>query len=298
MATASSLRSGSDFTPTIHNDTYAYISPLQHNLTGRAILITGASKGVGRATALSYAKAGASHMAIGARSSLASLETEIQAAAKAAKRPEPQLLCLHLDVSSLASVTHAAATVEKHFGRLDILINNAGHLEPFLPLASSAPDPWWTSFSVNVQGTYLTTRAFIPLLLASSDSLSTILNLSSLAANIVLPGGSGYQLTKLAVQRLAEFVQLEYGEQGVLCYAVHPGGVRTELALGMPEAVHAMLVDEPALAGDTFVWLTSERRVWLGGRYVSANWDMRELLEKREKIEKGDLLKIKLDVGM
>lgn len=68
----------------------------------------------------------------------------------------------------------------------------------------------------------------------------------------------------------------------------------TGLALTMPSAVHSMLVDTPQLASDSMVWLTSERREWLAGRYVSCNWDMGELLKQKERIVKDDLLKVKL----
>ena len=66
----------------------------------------------------------------------------------------------------------------------------------------------------------------------------------------------------------------------------------------MPEAFHSNLVDTPELCGDSMVWLTAERRDWLAGRYVSVNWDVKELLQKREKIVESDLLKVRMDVGL
>ena len=72
----------------------------------------------------------------------------------------------------------------------------------------------------------------------------------------------------------------------------------TDLALGLPEALHYTLEDQPALAGDGAVWLTAERREWLAGRYISVNWDAQELLRKREKIVRDDLLKVRMDVGL
>ena len=107
-----------------------------------------------------------------------------------------------------------------------------------------------------------------------------------------------YQSTKLAVLRLGEFTNAEYGQQGVISYGIHPGGVATELARGMPESMHELLIDTPQLAGDSIVWLTSERREWLAGRYVAVTWDMQELLDKRDRIVQGDLLKVRLDVGL
>ena len=84
----------------------------------------------------------------------------------------------------------------------------------------------------------------------------------------------------------------------MLSYADHPGGVATELALGMPEWSHQYLQDTAELSSDSVVWLTSERRDWLAGRYVSVNWDLEELLGKKDKIVEGDLLKVRLDVGL
>ena len=81
-------------------------------------------------------------------------------------------------------------------------------------------------------------------------------------------------------------------------FGIHPGGVATELAKGMPEAMHNLLIDQPELAGDSIVWLTAEAREWLAGRYISVTWDAEELLQKRDKIIKEDLLKVRLAVGL
>lgn len=134
---------GADFTPTIHNDTYDFIKPDQFDLKGRAVFVTGASKGIGRDTAISYARAGASQIAIAARTSMADLEPEMVAAASEANKTPPQILNLSVDVTSEQSVADAAKQVEQTFGRLDILVNNAGYLENFVPLAESKPDDWW-----------------------------------------------------------------------------------------------------------------------------------------------------------
>lgn len=135
-------------------------------------------------------------------------------------------------------------------------------------------------------------------MLKTSDSLRTILNVSSIGAQAIMPGASGYQSAKLALLRFGEFLNAEYKDQGVLAFGIHPGGVPTELALGMPKAIHGSLIDTPALAGDSIVWLTAEKRHWLAGRYISVNWDMKEFLEKRAKVEEQDLLKVRMDVGM
>ena len=154
----------------------------------RAVLITGASKGIGRAIAISFAKAGASFIAIGARSSLSETEKDITDAAQKAGRKAPKVLSLTLDVSNEESVRSVAEKITGAFGRLDILINNAGYLPGWKPIAESNVDGWWKAYEINVRGTYLVTRAMLPLML--KGGMKTILNMSSLGGNAVRPGAS------------------------------------------------------------------------------------------------------------
>lgn len=289
---------GADFVKTSHTDTYEYIKPEQFDLKGRAVLITGASKGIGRATAISYAKAGASYIALAARTDMQDVEAEMLRAAKAAGKSPPHVLRLTLDVTSQQSVEAAMAEVSKAFGRLDILINNAGYLKKFELTHEEDVDAWWKTWEINIKGVFLATRAALPLLLQADDGLKTILNMSSVGAHIVSPGASAYQCSKLALLRMGEFLNEEYKDSGVLAFGVHPGGVLTELGKGLPQEMHSVLTDTSELAGDSVVWLTAERREWLRGRYVSCKWDMEEFLGKREVVEKGDLLKVRLDVGL
>ena len=217
---------GLDYVEKLQNDTYEYINPKQFDLSGRAVFITGASRGIGRATAVSYAKAGASYIAIGARSSLTEIETEILEAAKQAGRVAPTVLALKLDVTDKKSVAQAAVDTEKAFGRCDILINNSGAMERPISMAEADPDEWWHTFNVNVYGTFLVTRALMPLLLKHADGLKQVVNLTSLYALTVFPGTTAYQMTKLVTLRFSDMINAEYGDQGILSWGFHPGGVK------------------------------------------------------------------------
>ncbi|KAI9714013.1 MAG: putative secondary metabolism biosynthetic enzyme [Bogoriella megaspora] len=281
------------FTPTIHNDTYAYIDPLKYSMAGKTVMITGASKGCGRAMAIGYARAGISNLILAARSPIST--KEILEAAKSAGRPEPKMLTLKVNVSDRHDVEAAAKSVEQEFGKLDILINNAGYLGRFEPFTENDPDDWWQNWETNIKGIFLMSRSFIPLLLKSE--LKTIINITSEGAHVILQGASGYMTTKLAMVRLGEFLDVDYKEQGLLAYAVNPGGVHTDLAHNMPEFTWGpVLVDQPELCGETVPWLTSEKRDWLAGRYVSCPWDMQELLRRKEDVVEKDLLKIRLKI--
>ncbi|KAI1398450.1 NAD(P)-binding protein [Hypoxylon fuscum] len=299
MATVAANRDAvNNFTKTIHNDTYDYISPRKADLYGRSVFITGASKGLGKETALSFAAAGCCKIGVGARSDLSSLVGEIkEAARKAGRKAEPRVVSIKLDVTSEDSVKAAAETIANEFGgKLDILINNAGYLAEWLPVGDSKTDEWWSTYEVNVKGVFLCSRYFTPLLLGGD--LKTNIITSSAGAIAVLPGASAYQSTKFVVCRLAEFIATEYKDQGLVCFAIHPGGVKTGLAVNMPVAMHKLLGDEPQLPGDCIAWLASENRPWLSGRFINAKWDMEELEAKRDEIVKGDLLKFRLTTAI
>ncbi|KAI0486310.1 NAD(P)-binding protein [Xylaria cf. heliscus] len=285
------------FVPTAHNDTYPFISPsgASADLAGKSVLVTGASKGIGRGVALSFARAGCSRIAVAARTGVDELRQDILSAALTAGRPEPLVLALTLDITSPERVAAASAAVSDAFGGvLDVLVNNAGRTSAVVPLTEGDVDDWWATWELNVRGTYLCTRAFLPLLLKSSTR--TVIITSSAGAHMLVRNFLGYQTSKTALCRLAEFLAKEYEDQGLVALAVHPGDVLTDVAACLGEEMAPIFKDTPELAGDTLVWLARERREWLSGRFVSVTWDMRELEQKREEIVSKDLLKMRLTV--
>lgn len=225
------------------------------------------------------------------------LERDVKVAAKEAHRVEPGVLQIKLDVASQSNIEAAAAAVEKSFGRVDIIINNAGVLGIMNKVADGDPSDWWNTWTINVRGPYLILHAFLPLLLKSQGGLKNILNVTSVGALITSSGGSAYQSSKTALLRLTEFVTEEYKDQGVIAIGVHPGNIVTDIVggeEGLSEELRPVFVDTPELAADSIVWLTKERRDWLSGRYVSCTWDMEQLSAMEEDIVKGNLLKMTL----
>jgi NAD(P)-dependent dehydrogenase (short-subunit alcohol dehydrogenase family) len=200
-----------------------------------------------------------------------------------------------MDTTSKESVLEAAKTVEKEFGRLDVLVNNAGILPEMKKLADSDPDVWWQTMNVNVRGPYLTSWAFLPLLLKTSDGMKAICNVASVGALVVMPSVSAYQTSKLAVVRMTEFVAKEYAEEGICCFSIHPGNVVTDILGpdGPGDALKHIFTETVDLPADTIVYLTKERREWLNGRYINVTWDMPELESKIEEIVEKNLLKVK-----
>ncbi|KAI1856437.1 hypothetical protein JX265_011684 [Neoarthrinium moseri] len=283
---------GANYTKTLHHDTYAYVDPSKSDCAGKAVLITGGNKGIGKGIATSYAKAGASHIAITSRSDCSSVAVDIKNVALTAGLAEPRVLALQVDVVNRASVRTAAEAVEREFGRLDILISNAGFLAHYERLLDSDDDEWWQSYETNVRGMYFVAKAFLPLMLKGGDK--TIVSIASSGSMHYHIGGSSYQVSKFALLRLTEFLMADHGDQGLLTYSIHPGGVATDLSSSLPEQTQAWLRCTTALGGDTIAFLTSRRQEWLAGRYLSAMWDMEEVFDKKEEIIDGDLLKMKM----
>ena len=292
---------GANFTSKIHTEPYPYIRQSQHS--GRNVLITGGARGIGRAMALAFAGAGAVGIVVADISEeFGNLASDLLEAAKSRGHGYPRLILHKLDVADEGSVKKCAALVAAEFkGRLDILVNNAGYMTPALPVPESDPEMWWRTFEVNLKGPYLVSKYFVPLLLGSTSASGgqggQMININSVAAHNLRPQASAYGTSKLAALKLTEFLMVEAGQQGLLAYSVHPGGVLTDLARdGMPAETLAGLGDRPELVAETVAWLTSERREWLAGRYVSATWDMEELLQRRGEIVEGDKLKVRLVV--
>ena len=281
-----------NFTSTLRSDTYPAIDPNKLDLGGKYVFLSGASKGIGHAAAISFVKAGVAGIAIAARSDLSSLEQTMHEAAKAAGKPSPHIKPIRLDILDAQSIERAAQETSDAFGKLDILINNAGAMEEFKRTLDSDPEQWWQTWTVNIRGTYLLTRALLPLLLKGTDK--QIIMLTSVGAFMRTPGGSAYQISKLALLRYAEYLNAEYGAQGVVAYGLHPGAIPTEIGRTLPAFLHHKLTDTAELAADTIVFLVAERREWLRGRFVSCTWDMVELSEREEEIVREDKLKIKL----
>jgi NAD(P)-dependent dehydrogenase (short-subunit alcohol dehydrogenase family) len=282
---------------TAHHARYAAIDPtsaLKGSASDKVIFIAGASRGIGRATAVAFAEAGARAVYLTARSQGALEETTALV-----RQANPDTLCAWslCDVTNPAQVEAAVADCVAKFGGIDAADANAGTLERWTKIGESDPADWWRCWEVNVKGAYHVIRFTLPLLADSAKRRAAewsggghLILLSSVGAQFVMPTASDYQTAKHAINRLCEFVQADHGEDGIKCFALHPGGVATELGLNMPEAMHAHLVDDPELAAGFAVWLCSGKADWARGRYLSANWDVGELTVLKDEILRDDLL--------
>lgn len=195
------------------------------DLTGQVAMITGASRGIGSATATRLARAGAS-VVLTARS-MAAIET-IAAAIRAEGGQATAIPC---DVSRYTDVEAAVAHAIQTFGRLDLLVNNAGLIEPISRLADSDPAAWGQVADVNYKGVYHGLRAAIPHMISQSGG--TIVNVSSGAATSALEGWSHYCSSKAAALSLTRCADKECRDQGLRVIGLSPGTVATEMQVAI-----------------------------------------------------------------
>ncbi|MCB1517926.1 MAG: SDR family oxidoreductase [Hyphomicrobiaceae bacterium] len=282
---------------TSHHARYPGIDPqsaLRNSAVGKVVFISGASRGIGKATAVAFAEAGAKAVYLTARSEEALKET---LALVQDANPETHCAYMVCDVTNTEEVEAAVADCVAKFGAIDAADANAGYLGPWVKIGETDPDNWWKCFEVNVKGAYNVVRFTLPHLIESAKRHAVIggsgghlIVVSSVGAQLLMKGASDYQTSKHAVNRLCEFVQSDHDEDGIKAFAIHPGGVATELGLSMPDNMHAYLNDEPDLAACFAVWLCSGQADWAKGRYLSANWDVSELSGLKDEIIADELL--------
>jgi NADP-dependent 3-hydroxy acid dehydrogenase YdfG len=204
-------------------------------LDGTVALVTGASSGIGEATAEALAAAGAA-VALAAR--------RADRLAALAERISGSSLVIEADVGEQAQAANAVARTVSEFGRLDILINNAGVM--LLGPAVGAPlEEWQRMVNVNVNGVLYCAHAAVPhLLRAAEDSprrVADMVNISSVAGRVVRSGSGVYNLTKHGVGAFSESMRQEVAKRHVRVSLVEPGAVATELAShNRPEIREAM----------------------------------------------------------
>lgn len=188
------------------------------DMTGKSVLITGASRGIGAAAARAFAEAGA-HVALAARNAeaLGSIAREIGGKA----------MPLACDVADFSQVSDAVRATVKAFGKLDVLVNNAAVIEPICRLQDADPAEWSALIDINLKGVFHGFRAAMPVMAAMGGG--TILTISSGAAQSAMEGWSAYCTSKAGAAMLTRCADLEGRAQGIRAIGLSPGTVATDM---------------------------------------------------------------------
>ncbi|MEE2943770.1 MAG: SDR family oxidoreductase [Pseudomonadota bacterium] len=191
------------------------------NLKGKTAIITGASRGIGAATARYFAQNGA-NVVLAARSA-----DKIETLAKDLRKEGHAARAIPCDVADPDAVKALIEDAKDAFGSVDVLVNNAGIIDPISRIEDSDPSAWGKALDVNVKGVYHGLRYAIPVMTAQGGG--TIINISSGAAHSTLEGWSHYAASKAAVLRLTGVANTENAADGIRVIGISPGTVATDM---------------------------------------------------------------------
>ncbi|APA14564.1 hypothetical protein SS1G_06517 [Sclerotinia sclerotiorum 1980 UF-70] len=273
-------------TPTWHNDVYPAIDATQPGLSqaGKTVVITGAGSGIGRETALTFAKAGAKHLVLIGRTEADLIETQKQIPENTATSS-----VFAISVTDEAGIRKVAEAV----GTWDVLILGATHKGIKGPIVSTNISEWWESYETGVKSILYIAQAFFP---NANQANAYVYALTSGA--LVLPvswitGQSAYQSAKVAQVKVIGFLANE--NPGIFFCSVHPGMIDTKTFRASGADPATLPMDSLALPANLLVWLSQPKSKFLNGRFIWANWDVDELSAQAEKIQNSSIFTIGCD---
>ena len=246
---------------------------MEHEFANKVVLITGATSGIGKATALAFASAGANVAAVGRnQEALASLSKQLEAHGG-------RHLMLQADLSLEADVDRIVSQTVEHFGSLDVLVNAAGHISSGT-VENTEIAAWDAMLNINLRAVFLLMQKATPMLI---ESRGNIVNVSSVTGLRAFPGVLAYCVSKAGVDQLTRCAALELAAKGVRVNAVNPGVVVTEIHRrgGMDDEQYTAFLEhskgthplgrvgEAREVAELILFLASSRASWITGATYS-----------------------------
>jgi 3-oxoacyl-[acyl-carrier protein] reductase len=253
-------------------------------------LVTGASRGIGRATALALAEDGF-RVALLARSAAGLRETR-----ELVEKRGGTALDLVADVTNAEAVGEAVSAAEERLGPVGVVVNNAASLRALGPLWEVRPDDWWADVTTSLDGAYNLCRAVVPGMIARGRG--RIVNVTSYAALRPAPYQTGYACGKAALAALTEALAESLADQGIAVFSVAPGFTATEMTRQLTESAagRRWFPDEgqrepldAASTAELIVRLAGGSADALSGRLLHTLDDLDVLLARIDEIRRDDL---------
>ncbi len=241
-------------------------------LSGQVAVVTGASRGIGRAIAVEFARAGAD-VVVSARSSegapsklpgtIEETAREVEAAGRRPDgRPSGRALPIPTDVTDEAQVQAMAQRTLDEFGRIDILVNNAGISFP-APFSKTPLKRWDLVMNVNLRGPVMCTQAFLPRMLEQGSG--RIINISSYLAEVLMPGMMSYSVSKIALEKLTQALAAELQPKNIAVNALRiEVNIATEGWQFRNPNIDYSDWEKPEAASETTLWLATRDPSYTG----------------------------------
>lgn len=242
---------------------------MSKRLEGKVAIVTGGSSGIGRATAIAFAREGA-NVVIAARRTQEGEET-----VRLAQEAGSEALFVQTDVTKAADVEALVNKTLETYGRLDCTFNNAG-VGKSTPLIESSEDEWNSEIDVNLKGVWLCLKYQIPAMLKTGAG--AIVNMASIGGGVIgVPDFSAYNAAKGGVVALTRSAAMEYASKGIRINAVSPGIISTEILAGVPEETLEQMTATIPLkragraeeVAEAVVWLCSDGASYITGQNLA-----------------------------
>src|SRR5215213_4767548 len=229
-------------------------------LEGKVVLITGASRGLGKALTLACAGEGA-NLIVSSRDA-----GSLDPVAEEAGDTGVEVLAIPADVSRNTHVENLVGAAAEQFGRIDVLVNNAGLLGPRVPIEEYPEDEWRKVLEANLTGPFLLTKAVVP----HMPEGGSIINVTSGVSVEGRPRWGAYSVSKFGMEGLTQILAAELEDRGIRVNSVDPGGMRTEMrADAYPDEDPNTLITPEENTG-VFLYLASDESEGVTGERFQA----------------------------
>lgn len=239
-------------------------------MPNRTALVTGASRGIGKACATLLA-------ASGYRVALAARSTEkLEQVANEVKEHGAEAFSIAMDLTNGSSITEALTTISKEFGAIGILVNNAGITKDGLAMRMKPAD-WEGVLTTNLSGTFYVTQQVMPAML--KERWGRIINISSVVGETGNPGQANYVASKAGLIGLTKSLALELGSRNITVNAIAPGFIDTDMTQGLNDDLKAKMIERTALrrmgtaedVAHAVRFLASEEASFITGHVLDVN---------------------------
>jgi NAD(P)-dependent dehydrogenase (short-subunit alcohol dehydrogenase family) len=269
-------------------------------LSGATVVVTGAARGIGRTIAEAFAAQGSNLGLIDLR------EADLEETAKTVGAAGARVLTRAVDVTNRIQAEEAARFFREKFGRIDILVNNAGTFSVVGPVWEVDPELWFRDIRVNLYGTFLVCRAFLPAMVEAGSGY--LINMAS-SGGVIEPHAfaSNYSSSKVGIVRFSEALAIELKSHGIKVFSIGPPAVMSNMTRFLLEDPNAKkwrpglqeIFDEkkdypPQIVSDLVLQLVSGKADMLSGKYFLATRDLEGILARSAEISGSDELTLRI----